>query len=43
MRAGITNEGVGVLAEPRGHIGDEVVDSFYELFDVGVRKDESSR
>jgi len=38
VRAGITNEGLEVLAEPRGHIGDEVVDSFYELFDVEYEK-----
>jgi len=38
VRAGITNEGLEVLAEPRCHIGDEVVDSFYELFDVEYEK-----
>ncbi len=38
VRAAITNEGVDVLAEPRGHIGDRVVESFYELFDVEHEK-----
>ncbi len=32
--AGIVEEGVDVLAEPKGHVGGEVVESFYELFDV---------
>ncbi len=35
VRAGITSEEVDVLAEPCGHAGGEVVESFYELFDVG--------
>jgi len=34
LRAGITNEGLEVLAEPRGYIDDEVIDNFYELFDL---------
>jgi len=34
VRAGITDEGLDVLAEPRGHVGGGVVESFYELFDV---------
>ena len=34
VKAGITSEGVGILAEPRGYVGDEVVESFYELFNV---------
>jgi hypothetical protein len=34
LRAGITKEGIDVLAEPRGHVGDVVIESFYELFDV---------
>ena len=34
MRAGIVDEGVDVLAEPRGHVRDRVVESFYELFEV---------
>jgi hypothetical protein len=37
-RAGIINEGLEVLAEPRGYIGDEVIDSFYKLFDVEYEK-----
>ncbi len=37
-RAGITNEGLEVLAEPRDYIGDEVIDSFYKLFDVEYEK-----
>ncbi len=32
--AGIVKKGVDVLAEPRGHVGGEVVESFYKLFDV---------
>jgi len=38
VQAGITSEGVNVLAEPRGHIGDEVIESFYELFDIEREK-----
>jgi hypothetical protein len=34
VRAGIADEEVDVLAEPRGHVGGEVVESFYELFDA---------
>ena len=34
LRLGITNEGLEVLAEPRGYINDEVIDNFYELFDL---------
>jgi hypothetical protein len=34
LRAGITNERLEVLAEPRGYIDDEVIDNFYELFDL---------
>jgi len=34
VRAGIVDEGVDVLAEPRGHVGDGAVESFYELFEV---------
>ncbi len=32
--AGILKETIDVLAEPRGHVGGDVVESFYELFDV---------
>ena len=35
VQAGIVNEGVDVLAEPRCHVGGSVVESFYELFDAG--------
>jgi hypothetical protein len=35
--AGILNESVNILAEPRGRVGDSVVESFYELFDVERR------
>ena len=38
MKAGIAEEGVDVFAEPRGHVGDAVVESFYELFDVEYEK-----
>ena len=34
VQAGITSEGVSILAEPRGHRGGVVVESFYEMFDV---------
>jgi len=34
VQAGIISEGVSILAEPRGHVGGEVVESFYELLDV---------
>jgi hypothetical protein len=37
-QAGIINEKVDVLAEPRGHVGGDVVESFYELFDVEHEK-----
>ncbi len=32
--AEILKEAIDVLAEPRGHVGGDVVESFYELFDV---------
>jgi hypothetical protein len=38
VRAAITSEGVDVLAEPRGHVGGDVVESFYELFDLEREK-----
>lgn len=38
VQAGITSEGVSILAEPRGHVGGEVVESFYELLDVEREK-----
>jgi len=38
VRAAITSEGVEVLAEPRGHLKDKVVESFYELFDFEREK-----
>ena len=34
VQAGIVNEGVDVLAEPRGRVGGYVVESFYELLDA---------
>ena len=43
VRAGITNEGLEVLAEPRGYIGDEVIEQLIEAVRCGVRKDESGR
>jgi len=36
--ARITKEGVDVLAKPRGYVGDRVVESFYELFDLEHEK-----
>jgi hypothetical protein len=38
VHAAITSEEVEVLAEPRGHVEDRVVESFYELFDVEHEK-----
>jgi len=38
VQAGIVDEGVSILAEPRGHIGGEVIESFYELLDVEHEK-----
>jgi hypothetical protein len=38
VRAAITSEGVEVLAEPRGHVKNKIVESFYELFDVEHEK-----
>jgi hypothetical protein len=38
VRAGIVDEGVDVLAEPRGHVGGRVVESFYGLFEVEEMK-----
>ena len=38
VQAGITSEGVSILAEPRGHVGGEVVESFYELLDIEREK-----
>jgi hypothetical protein len=38
VRAAVTSEGVEVLAEPRGHVGDRAIESFYELFDVEREK-----
>jgi hypothetical protein len=38
LRAGIAKERIDVLAEPRGHVGDRVIESFYELFDVGHKE-----
>jgi hypothetical protein len=37
-QAGIINEKVDVLAEPRGHVGHIVIESFYELLDVECEK-----
>jgi hypothetical protein len=38
VRAAITGEGVDVPAEPRGRVEDEVIESFYELFDFEREK-----
>jgi hypothetical protein len=38
VQAGIIREVVSILAEPRGHVGGEVVESFYELLDVEREK-----
>jgi len=38
VQAGIVDEGVSILAEPRGHVGGEVVESFYEMLDVEREK-----
>jgi hypothetical protein len=34
VQAGITSEGVSILAEPRGHVGGDAVESFYEMLDI---------
>ena len=41
VQAGISSEGLDVLAEPRGHVDGDVVESFYELFDVEREKMET--
>jgi hypothetical protein len=36
--AGIVERRINILAEPRGHVGGRVIESFYELFDVEHEK-----
>jgi hypothetical protein len=33
VQSAITHRGIDVLAEPKGYVGDKIIESFYDLFD----------